>query len=83
MCLIFKTLRRFIVYDPMQTSAQDSRCSDEDTDTRSVSQASESDQPDDYRLSSGYHCIPLEILPLQAEAPLDSDTWESGREEEG
>eukprot|EP00731_Ephydatia_muelleri_P009948 Em0005g534a len=65
-----------------QTSAQDSRCSDEDTDTRSVSQASESDQPDDYRLSSGYHCIPLEILPLQAEAPLDSDTWESGREEE-
>ena len=33
----------FFVCDPMQTSARDSRYSDEDTDTRSVSQASESD----------------------------------------
>ena len=66
---------------------QDSRCSDEDTDTRSVFHASESDPGGSARWLQTFFRIPLdtlEILPLQAEsAPVDSDTWESGREEEG
>ena len=70
----------------MQTSAQDSRCSDEDTDTRSDFHASESDPGDLAGWLQTFFRILLDtkIFPLQAEsAPLDSDTWESGREEEG
>ena len=62
MCLIFKTLRRFFVYDPMQTSAQDSRCSDEDTDTRSVSQASESDPGNSAGWLQTFFRIPLDTI---------------------